>query len=233
MVIVFTPSPFVFSVRFPRFRRRLPGYPVLNFRYFFQVPPQSVGRIGKNIAGTRLQCNMYRLRKLWIHRERYRFDRLVGARHVGRGHALNGKYVTVSDEFDAALGRASERQQNEPVAVSARYDRRRGRVVISLDTGIELAFPPHLAEGLKNATPADLFQIEISPSGFGIHFPRLDADLYVPALVKGVFGSKSLAAAQLGREGGRSRSRAKIAAARANGKRGGRPRIITAGTRRP
>ena len=137
-----------------------------------------------------------------------------------------------SDEFDAAVRRASERQQSEPVAVSARYDRRRDRVVISLDTGIELAFPPHLAEGLENATPADLSQIEISPSGFGIHFPRLDAALYVPSLMKGVFGSKSWVAAQLGREGGRSRSRAKVAAARANGKRGGRPRKITADRRR-
>ncbi|MDE2475010.1 MAG: DUF2442 domain-containing protein [Alphaproteobacteria bacterium] len=136
------------------------------------------------------------------------------------------------DEFDEAARRASQRQQNEPLAVSARYDRRRNRIIISLDTGIELAFPPHLAEGLENAAPADLSQIEISPSGFGIHFPRLDADLYVPALLKGVFGSKSWVAAQLGREGGKSRSRAKVAAARANGKRGGRPRKITADTRR-
>lgn len=136
------------------------------------------------------------------------------------------------DEFDEAVRRASQRQQNEPLAVSARYDRRRDRVVVRLDTGVELAFPPHLAEGLENAAPADLSQIEISPSGFGIHFPSLDADLYVPALLKGVFGSKSWVAAQLGHEGGRSRSSAKVAAARANGKRGGRPRKITAGTRR-
>lgn len=136
------------------------------------------------------------------------------------------------DEFDEAARRASQRQQNEPLAISARYDRRRNRIIISLDTGIELAFPPHLAEGLEDATPADLSRVEISPSGFGIHFPRLDADLYVPALLKGVFGSKSWVAAQLGREGGKSRSRAKVAAARANGKRGGRPRKITADTRR-
>ena len=136
------------------------------------------------------------------------------------------------DEFDEAVQRGAERQQDEPLAVSARYDRRRDRVIVSLDTGVELAFPPRLAEGLENATPSDLVQIEISPSGFGLHFPKLDADLYVPALLKGVFGSKSWIAAQLGREGGQSRSRAKVAAARANGKRGGRPRKITANRRR-
>ena len=129
-----------------------------------------------------------------------------------------------SDEFDAAVRRAAERHRKEPLAVSARYDQQRKRVVVKLNTGVELAFPPELAEGLQNASQAELSQIEISPSGFGLHFPRLDADLYVPALLKGVFGSKSWIAAQLGREGGRSRSRAKIAAARANGKRGGRPR---------
>lgn len=137
-----------------------------------------------------------------------------------------------ADEFDEAVQRGTERQQDEPLAVSARYDGRRDRVIISLDTGVELAFPPDLAEGLQNASPADLAKIEISPSGFGLHFPKLDADLYVPALLKGVFGSKSWIAAQLGREGGRSRSRAKVAAARANGKRGGRPRKPTADTRR-
>ena len=132
------------------------------------------------------------------------------------------------DEFAAATRRGQVRRASEPVAVSARYDRRRHRIVVSLDTGLELAFPPHIAEGLQNAAPADLAAIELSPSGFGIHFPKLDADLYLPALLQGVFGSKAWMAAQLGAAGGRARSRAKTAAARANGKRGGRPRKTAA-----
>jgi hypothetical protein len=110
------------------------------------------------------------------------------------------------------------------MATAVRYDRRRDRVVVSLNTGAELAFPPRIAQGLENATPADLSEIEISPSGFGIHFPKLDADLYLPALLQGVFGSKTWMAAQLGATGGRARTEAKRAAARANGRRGGRPR---------
>jgi uncharacterized protein DUF2442 len=132
--------------------------------------------------------------------------------------------MTKVDEFSTAVRRAAERRGNGPIAVGARYDRRRDRVVVSLDSGVELAFPPSLAEGLQNASQTDLSRIELSPSGFGIHFPKIDAHLYLPALLKGVFGSKSWMAAQLGSEGGRSRSRAKTAAARANGKRGGRPR---------
>jgi hypothetical protein len=111
-------------------------------------------------------------------------------------------------------------------AVSARYDRRRQRVVVALSTGVELAFPTRLAEGLANASPEHLADIEISPAGLGLHWPRLDADLYVPALLQGVFGSTGWMARQLGAEGGRSRTIAKVTASRENGRKGGRPRKV-------
>ena len=109
-------------------------------------------------------------------------------------------------------------------AVSARYDRRRSRIVVALNTGVELTFPTRLAEGLADASPENLAEIEISPAGLGLHWPKLDADLYVPALLQGVFGSKQWMARQLGAEGGRSRTAVKVAASRANGRKGGRPR---------
>ena len=97
-------------------------------------------------------------------------------------------------------------------------------MVVALNTGVELTFPTQLAEGLADASPDSLAEIEISPAGLGLHWPRLDADLYVPALLQGVFGSKRWMARQLGAEGGRSRTAAKIAASRENGRKGGRPR---------
>ena len=114
-------------------------------------------------------------------------------------------------------------------AVAARYDRRRSRVVVRLDTGVELAFPPKIAEGLAGASPEDLAEIEISPAGLGLHWPRLDADIYVPALLLGVFGSLPWMARQLGAAGGATRSDAKAAAARSNGRKGGRPRRASGG----
>jgi uncharacterized protein DUF2442 len=132
------------------------------------------------------------------------------------------------DEFRAATRRAASRQATEPMAIAAHYDRRRDRVVVSLNNGLELAFPPSRAQGLEFGKASDLSEIEISPSGFGIHFPRLDAHLYLPALLRGVFGSRSWMASQLGAAGGRARSLVKAAAARANGRRGGRPRKIAA-----
>lgn len=109
-------------------------------------------------------------------------------------------------------------------AVTARYDRRRSRVVVALNTGVELTFPTRIAEGLADASPDNLAEIEISPAGLGLHWPKLDADLYVPALLLGVFGSKQWMARQLGAQGGRSRTAAKVAASRENGRKGGRPR---------
>lgn len=75
-------------------------------------------------------------------------------------------------------------------AISARYDRGVRRVVIELDNGWMLAFPAALVEDLRGAAPEDLAAIEITPSGLGLHFPRVDADLYLPALLNGVFGSR-------------------------------------------
>jgi hypothetical protein len=83
-----------------------------------------------------------------------------------------------------------------------------------------------LVQGLEHATPAALAIIEISPLGDGLHWPVIDADLYVPGLLQGVFGSKSWVARHLGAAGGRARSDAKVAAARENGRKGGRPRKL-------
>jgi hypothetical protein len=83
-----------------------------------------------------------------------------------------------------------------------------------------------LAEGLADAKPADLAAIEITPAGLGLHWPRLDADLYLPALLEGVFGSPRWMAGLLGKSGGLARTAAKVAAARKNGSKGGRPRKL-------
>jgi hypothetical protein len=110
------------------------------------------------------------------------------------------------------------------MAVAAYYNKRANRIVISLSTKVEVMFNPSDAEGLEDATPAQLSEIEITPSGFGLHFPKLDADIYVPSLLEGSLGSRKWMAARLGAQGGKARSVAKRTAARANGALGGRPR---------
>ncbi len=109
-------------------------------------------------------------------------------------------------------------------AVAARYIKARALVEIELENGSFYSFPPSLTQTLQDARPDQLDQIEVVGGGTGLYFPKLDADLYVPALIEGVFGSKAWSASQMGRRGGSARSAEKAAAARENGKRGGRPR---------
>lgn len=127
------------------------------------------------------------------------------------------------EQFKAANKRGAAAIARGPVARAARYDARRALIVISLEGGCEFSFPAAMAEGLADAPRAKLTKIEISPNGLGLHWPQLDADLYVPALIEGAFGSRRWMQ-QIGELGGSARSPAKAKASRENGKRGGRPK---------
>src|ERR1019366_1672989 len=134
------------------------------------------------------------------------------------------EYMALHDNFELANQRAKELQGAAPQAVSAHYDRATGHIVIHLSSNLILSFSPRDAQGLENAKPSQLEEIEVSPSGFGGHFPKLDADLYEPGRLEVCPGSKRGIASRLGQVGGQSRSRAKRAASKANGRLGGRPR---------
>ena len=126
-------------------------------------------------------------------------------------------------DFTAALARGEQTRQGG-YAVAADYDARQRRLVVELSNGVTVMVPVHLLEGLADAQDSDLTEIEITPAGLGLHWPKLDADVYVPALMQGVFGTKRWMAAQLGASEGKASTPAKASAARANGSRGGRPR---------
>jgi Protein of unknown function (DUF2442) len=134
--------------------------------------------------------------------------------------------MATSDHFEVANRRAKSLQSSAPRAIAAHYDRASGRVVIRLSSRLDVSFSPRDAEGLEHARPLQLEPIEISPSGYGIYFPKLDADLYLPGLLEGFLGSKRWMASRLGHTGGKSRSPAKRAAAKVNGKLGGRPKAV-------
>ncbi len=127
-------------------------------------------------------------------------------------------------EFEAANTKAKVLENRLPQVLSAKYDATAGRIILELSSHLGLFFSPEDAEGLEGATPEQLGRIEISPSGYGLHFPLLDADLYLPSLMEGIFGSERWMASRMGSTGGKSRSAAKTQAARENGKKGGRPK---------
>src|SRR5258706_2707564 len=83
--------------------------------------------------------------------------------------ATNGRQFMVDREaLERANARTARRRATGPHAVSARYDRRLDRVIISLSSGLDVAFAPHDVQGLERAKPADLTAIEISPAGLGL-----------------------------------------------------------------
>ena len=131
-----------------------------------------------------------------------------------------------SQEFKRANACAKTLKASTPAATSAYFDGKSGNIIVTLSSGVGIFFSPKDAQGLEDGTPAQLRQIEITPSGFGLHFPKLDADLYLPALLEGFLGSRKWMAARLGAAGGSMRSKSKAAAARANGSLGGRPKKL-------
>ncbi|MBU6299222.1 MAG: DUF2442 domain-containing protein [Alphaproteobacteria bacterium] len=123
-------------------------------------------------------------------------------------------------QIDAALERGKIARANEPRAKTVRYDRKLGRIVVELTNGCTFAFPPRLAQGLAAATDDQLTVVEILGHGYGLHWKALDVDISIPGLLAGIFGTK----ADMAWLAGRTKSPAKVAASRANGAKGRRPR---------
>ena len=131
--------------------------------------------------------------------------------------------------FEAAEARGREILRTSPRAAAARYDAPSGRVVVELLDGCAYAFPVRLVQDLQGATEAELASIEVEGQGLNLHWPALDADLYVPALLAGIFGTEAWMTRELASRAGRATSPAKAAAARRNGTKGGRPRKSATG----
>jgi hypothetical protein len=88
-------------------------------------------------------------------------------------------------QLAAAEARGRDMLATEPRALAARYDRKSGRVVLDLVNGCSYAFPADLAQDLQGADADQLAGVEVDGAGFDLHWPALDVDLYVPALVAG------------------------------------------------
>jgi Protein of unknown function (DUF2442) len=63
-----------------------------------------------------------------------------------------------------------------------------GYVCIRLEDDREIRFPAAKNRRLRNATPAQLANIELICDGTGLHWPDLDEDLSVLGIIEGRFG---------------------------------------------
>lgn len=133
--------------------------------------------------------------------------------------------VTAKDRerFARARARGQARLQDASAVVDARYDAGRDIIDLTFRSGGSMTIPRLIVPGLQQASAAALESIIVSPAGDALSWRSLDVNVYVPGLVELAFGTRLFAAAT-GRRGGRRTSRAKTAAAKANGAKGGQPR---------
>ena len=125
---------------------------------------------------------------------------------------------TFDDEYRDAVQAAAAADAIQARAKSARYDRRSRRVVVDLRNGARFLFPPDLLQGLAGASHEDLKNVHVSASGAGLHWPSLDADFSLPALMSGIFGSKKWMA-ELAKRGGSGTRKATPVVARVGGRK--------------
>ena len=137
----------------------------------------------------------------------------------------------ILSQIPAARARGRRLRATEPRALRASYDRSARMLAIELTNGSSFRLPTKLIPWLRDVPANQLAGVEVSPSGEGLHWESADVDLSVPGLLQQIFGTTSWMR-QLASRGGRSRSPAKVRAARTNGAKGGRSPGSPKGRRR-
>jgi hypothetical protein len=99
------------------------------------------------------------------------------------------KIVTTDAEIDAAIRHANAFAKYDQRAVRANYSERTDRVLIRMENGVTHSFPRKLLQGLAEASPDTLSNIELLGNGTGLYWPTLDVAHSVSGLLAGVYGS--------------------------------------------
>jgi len=97
--------------------------------------------------------------------------------------------MVTQQEHDLAAERGRQIRDKGLYAVDAHYDAGTGVIHVKLKTGMTISFPKERAQALANATDEQLSEIEISPAGWSIDFPRIDDGFTIEGLLAGRFGN--------------------------------------------
>lgn len=146
------------------------------------------------------------------------------ANRMTERNTRRARVVTTDGEIDRVIARA--RQVRDEVLVKEveyKFGPGLDLLVLKLSDGRRHVIPREDLQGLESATKQQISHVEILGGGTGLHWPELNVDLYVPALLRGISGNRQWMA-KIGRRGGQATSPAKKKASRSNGKLGGRPR---------
>jgi hypothetical protein len=99
------------------------------------------------------------------------------------------KVVTTDAEIDAAIEVARRLERYDRRAVRASYSDGTDSILLLLEDGVTLSVPRRLLQGLTEAKPSDLTQVEFLGRGTGLYWPTLDVAHLVSGLLAGVYGS--------------------------------------------
>lgn len=108
-------------------------------------------------------------------------------------------------EIETARKAGTEAARSGNRAQDAWYDSTHHTIIFKKTDGVLIGIPVKFLQGLGNATRAELSEVEVTPSGYGLHWESLDVDLAVPQLIRQVFGTKAWMS-KLGRQGGQSKA---------------------------
>jgi len=136
------------------------------------------------------------------------------------------KVITTDADIDHALAAAAS-AVDDPRVTAAVYKPGPGLnlLILTLSDGRRRAIPVEDIEGIARATRSQIARVRITAGGTALRWPSLDLDLYVPNLLRDIYGTRQWLAA-IGRRGGSATSPAKRKSARDNGRKGGRPRKL-------
>lgn len=134
--------------------------------------------------------------------------------------------IRISDEeYEQALAASGNSARPPWSLFSIRFDRRRDRIVMGLQKGVEFSLPLALISELSGAPPDVLAQMYLTPSGEMLVVDGIDAHIGTKGLIEAALSALPARAfaANLGAAGGARSTKAKRNAAAENGKKGGRP----------
>ncbi len=137
------------------------------------------------------------------------------------------KIVPLTAEAYETAQKASTRLKTAPTAVlraSVHPLHATSSLGLSLElrNGASVTIPVSEVAELADKPTAALEAVEVDPIGEGLLWPELDIGISAPGLLEDFFGY--VTRAKIARAGGKRSSPAKAAAARANGRKGGRKR---------
>ena len=106
-----------------------------------------------------------------------------------------GKWYYSEEELEKmheeAVKRGAENRRTEIRALSARYDRETNQLILELNNATVFIVPCDLLQGLADAAPDLLSEVELWSDGTALHWEKLDADFLVAPLLQGIFGGKT------------------------------------------